>query len=89
MTYQFLTFIDLAARWQCSASRLRNARPEDLPARVKLPGSRLARFPLEEVIAFEKANTEARDYAGELKLRSTPVLGRLHRRSRSATGGRS
>ena len=36
-----------------------------------------------------KISLDWRDYAGELKLRSTPVLGRLHRRSRSATGGRS
>lgn len=64
----FLTYQDLADRWGCTPSSLRNARPEDLPARLKRPGSRLVLFPLSEVIAFEKANTEPRDYAAERDL---------------------
>lgn len=64
----FLTKEDLAERWGCSASSIRNARPEDLPASFRRPGSRLVRYALSEIEAFEKAHTAPRDYCAELTL---------------------
>lgn len=43
---------DLARRWRCSLSKIRNARPSDLPPRIRLPG-RLVRFRQEDVEEFE------------------------------------
>jgi hypothetical protein len=64
----FLNNDDLAARWGCKKSTIRNARPENLPARFVRPGSRLVLYPLMEVIAFEKAHFEPRDYVAERDL---------------------
>lgn len=78
----FLTNDDLAARWGCKESTIRNARPKDLPARFVRPRSRLVRYHIDEVIAFERAHFEPRDYNAErdLGLRRGPA--RLPRRKR-------
>jgi len=53
-TEKLLTLADLAERWQCGMGKLRNARPQDLPPRFKPPRTRLVRFRLADVIAFEE-----------------------------------
>ena len=50
---RLLTVEDLALRWRVSVSRIRNAEARHLPPRVLLPGSRLIRFRLKDVIAWE------------------------------------
>jgi|GEM_PF-5035439 len=75
----FLNTKELAKRWGCKESTLRNARPEQLPARFVRPGSRLAVYPLVETLAFERAHTEARDYQAERKLGAKPIF-KKHRR---------
>jgi len=82
----FLDYAGLADRWLCAESSLTNARPEDLPARLKRPNSRLVIFPMSEILAFERAYTAARDYEAERKLGLVRDLGqRIPRKN----GGRS
>jgi len=64
----FPTMEDLAERWACKVSTIRNARPENLPEPFRRPGSRLVRYALTEVEAFERAHTAARDYVAERNL---------------------
>lgn len=64
----FLTNEDLAERWGCRPSTIRNARPQDLPEPFRRPGSRLVRYALSEVEAFERAHTAPRDYDAERRL---------------------
>ena len=56
LNQSLLTIEDLATRWQCSVSRLRNVPDRDLPAKTRLPGSRLVRFRLIDVIQFEASH---------------------------------
>lgn len=73
----FLNTEDLADRWSCKESTIRNARPEDLPARFVRPGGRLVLYPLAEVVAFEEAHFEPRDYAAERDAGLSRSLGGL------------
>ena len=78
----FLDYAGLAKRWLCKESSLRNARPEDLPACLKRPGSRLVRFSMSEILAFERAHTAARDYEAERKLGLVRDLGQRYPRDK-------
>jgi predicted DNA-binding transcriptional regulator AlpA len=51
--HRLLTVDDLAERWGCSGSRIRNTPDADLPPKLRLPGSRLVRFRLADVLEFE------------------------------------
>lgn len=84
----FLNTKELAERWGIKESTLHNARPEQLPARFVRPGSRLALYPLAEILPFERAHTEARDYEAERKLGATPVFGRRGRSAHCGKEGR-
>lgn len=82
----FLTTEDLANRWRCRPSSIRNARPEDLPEPFRRPGSRLVRYALSEVEAFERAHTTPRDYLAERDLGISQGPGALFRSRRRIIG---
>lgn len=86
---EFLDTVGLAKRWRCKVSTIRNAKPEDLPARFQRRNSRLVLYPLAEVIAYERAHTAVRDYEAERRLGAKPVFARLSRGSRPFQGARS
>jgi hypothetical protein len=84
----FLNTEELAERWGIKVSTLRNARPEQLPARFVRPGSRQALYPMSEILPFERAHTESRDYEAERALGAKPVFGRRGRPTPRGKGGR-
>ena len=50
---EILTPGELARRWHCSESKIRNTPSDQLPPALRLPGSRMVRYRLCDVTAWE------------------------------------
>jgi hypothetical protein len=83
-TETLFTLEDLRKRWQWSKGKIRNARRHELPPRFQPPNTRLVRYRPSDILAFEEAHTEKRDYNEEHRSSSKASFAGARRRRRDA-----
>jgi hypothetical protein len=85
---EILTAEGLAQRWHCSESRIRNAPSDQLPPALRLPGSRLVRYRLCDVIAWETAHVAGKTTETRHETPTPPARKRGPGRPRKTRGNR-